>query len=92
MEVDVAMRATEGAVLYVGPDCPACATAKKFLELRGIAYVERSVEDPKVMRELVAITGKTAVPVLELPGGELLVGWDPRRWMRALDPEGVIVE
>jgi glutaredoxin len=86
------MRAQELAVLYVGPQCPACVTAKKFLELQGIFYEERSVEDPKVMRELLAITGKTTVPVLELPDGELLVGWDPRRWIRALDPEGVIVE
>ena len=79
-------------VLYVGPECPACETAKKFLELRGIAYEERSVEDPGVMEELLAITGKTTVPVLDLPTGELLIGWEPRRWARALDPEGVIVE
>ncbi len=79
-------------VLYVGPACPACFTAKKFLELRGIAYEERSVEDPRVMEDLLAITGKTTVPVLELPTGELLIGWEPRRWARALapapDPEG----
>ena len=75
-------------VLYVGPECPACHTAKRFLELRGIAYEERSVEDPRVMRELLAITGKTTVPVLDLPTGELLIGWEPRRWARALDPEG----
>jgi len=86
------MRATELAVLYVGPECPACETAKKFLELRGIAYEERSVEDPKVMKELLSITGKTTVPVLELPDGGLLVGWDSRRWIRALDPEGVLYE
>jgi glutaredoxin len=79
-------------VLYVGPECPACLAAKKFLELRGIAYVERSVEDPQVMEELLAITGKTTVPALDLPTGELLIGWDPRRWIRALDSEGVGVE
>jgi len=86
------MRATEPLVLYVGPDCVACEEARRFLKLRGIAYEERSVEDPKVMEELLVITGKTTVPVLELPDGELLVGWDPRRWIRALDPDGVIVE
>jgi glutaredoxin len=86
------MRATELPVLYVGPECPACQTAKKFLELQGIVYRERSVEDPKALQELLVITGKTTVPVLELPDGELLVGWDPRRWIRALDPEGVIIE
>jgi glutaredoxin len=78
--------------LYTGHNCAACETARAFLNLRGIAYEERSIEDPKVMRELVAITGKTTVPVLELPDGELLIGWDPRRWIRALDPEGVIIE
>jgi len=74
-------------VLYVGPHCPACETARTFLELRGIAYEERSIEEPRVREELLAITGKTTVPVLELPTGELLVGWDPRRWARALEVE-----
>ncbi len=79
-------------VLYVGPECPACETARTFLELRGIVHEERSIEDPKVMRELVAITGKTTVPVLELPDGELLIGWDARRWAKVLDPEGAVLE
>ncbi len=79
-------------VLYVGANCPACETARMFLNLRGIAYEERSIEDPQVMRELLSITGKTTVPVLSLPDGDLLIGWDARRWIRRLDPEGVIVE
>lgn len=73
------------AVLYTGPNCAPCESARQWLVDRGVEFEERSVADPKTRRELLAITGKTTVPVLELSNGDLLVGWNPRAWALRLD-------
>lgn len=75
------------AVLYTGPDCAPCRSARQWLLDRGMDFEERCVTDPKTRRELLAITGKTTVPVLELTDGDLLIGWNPKAWARRLDPE-----
>ena len=73
------------AILYTGPDCTPCRAARQWLLDRGVDFEERSVADPKARRELLAITGKTTVPVLEFAHGELLIGWNPRAWAQRLD-------
>lgn len=74
----------ETLTLYTGPDCTPCRSARQWLVDRGFAFEERTVDDPKTRRELLAITGKTTVPVLELSDGDLLVGWNPRAWAQRL--------
>jgi glutaredoxin 3 len=37
--------------IFTGPNCAYCTAAKKLLEDRRLAYVERDVGDPAVMAE-----------------------------------------
>jgi len=39
--------------LYTTPNCPRCRALKKWLEQRGIDFVERNLSDPKVMTDLI---------------------------------------
>ena len=55
--------------LYVVPDCPLCARARRWLKRRGIPYAERDVGyDFGSLREMYKLTGQRLVPVFELAG------------------------
>ncbi|HEX8707443.1 MAG TPA: glutaredoxin family protein [Pyrinomonadaceae bacterium] len=59
--------------LYVVPDCPLCARARRWLESHAIAYVERDVaNDFGALRAMHRLTRQRFVPVFEA-GGRALV-------------------
>ncbi len=58
--------------------------AKEFLSSHGIAYTDRNIADDAAARdELVARTGRTAVPVITVDD-QVIVGFDRGRLRRLL--------
>ncbi|MEJ5378164.1 MAG: glutaredoxin family protein [bacterium] len=65
--------------IYTTPTCPWCKKAKEFLSQRGVNYTEMDVSsDPRVLEELVKVSGVRSVPVITC-GTDVLVGFDPAR-------------
>jgi glutaredoxin len=59
--------------LYVVPDCPLCARARRWLEQHGIEYAERDVaSDFGALRAMHRLTGQRFVPVYEARGRALV--------------------
>lgn len=55
--------------LYVVPGCPLCTDARRWLEQRGIEYVERDVlNDYAALRSMYRLTRQGLVPVFEKQG------------------------
>ena len=64
---------TLSVTLYVVPDCPLCARARRWLERHGVEYAERDVaNDFGALRAMYKLTGQRLVPVFEA-GGRALV-------------------
>lgn len=64
----------DGVVLYYAEWCGYCAKAQAWLDANDIAYEKRNVDEPKYNKELVDVTGRTAIPVLKI-GEELIRGF-----------------
>jgi glutaredoxin 3 len=63
-------------VIYTTPACPYCKYAKEFLSQKGVFYTEKDVStDPAARDEMIALTGKSAVPVVVIDG-EPIVGFN----------------
>ena len=59
--------------LYVVPDCPLCASARRWLERHGIEYMERDVaNDFGALRAMHRLTRQRLVPVFEVNGRALV--------------------
>jgi glutaredoxin len=71
-------------ILYATSWCPACRTAREFMNGKGIPFVEKDIEkDPSAATELMqkakaAGISASGVPVLEV-GGTLMQGFDAER-------------
>jgi len=62
-------------IVYSGPGCPACGTAKAYLRRSGIAFREVNiVHDPRAAERLVRRSGQMAVPQIDIDG-HLVVGF-----------------
>ena len=71
-------------VVYSGPGCPACGTAKAYLRRRGINF--RTVDiarDQRAAERLVRRSGRMAVPQIDIDG-HLVVGFDQAKIDRLL--------
>ena len=71
-------------VVYSGPGCPACGTAKAYLRKRGISF--RTVDiarDQRAAERLVKRSGQMAVPQIDIDG-HLVVGFDQAKIDRLL--------
>ncbi len=75
--------ASNTLVLYSADWCPICLRAKDYLDDRGIDYEERDVDEPEWKQELVAKTGRRAIPVFEF-GGRILSGFRPEALERLI--------
>ena len=72
-------------IVYSTVWCPWCKRVKEFLEENNIEFEERNVElNYKWAEELVAKSGQTGVPVIDVDG-EIIVGFDELALRRALD-------
>jgi glutaredoxin len=73
-----------GVVLYSAEWCGACKKAKRHLDRRGVDYQERDVDVPHHAEGLLRLTGRRAVPVLDV-GGQVLTGFSARDYDALID-------
>jgi glutaredoxin 3 len=69
-------RRREVVLFYTASWCGVCKYVRAHLEKRGIAYDERSIDDPDVKRELAGKIGAVYVPVVEYEG-QHIIGYRP---------------
>jgi len=63
-------------IVYSGPGCPACGTAKTYLRQRGIFFREIDISrDQHAAERLIQRSGQRAVPQIDIDG-HLIVGFD----------------
>ena len=71
-------------IVYSGPGCPACGTAKAYLRRRGVAFREVDIaRDQHAAQSLVRRSGQMAVPQIDIDG-HLVVGFDQAKIDRIL--------
>lgn len=71
-------------IIYTTPTCQYCGVAKQFLAERGIGFTECDISrDQKKMVEIVSLTGRASVPVIEIDG-DFIVGFDRNRLVKKL--------
>ena len=55
--------------LFIKPYCSWCHRAEHWLDKRGVAYESLDVmDDPKLMKEMIALSGQDLAPVIEVDG------------------------
>jgi glutaredoxin-like YruB-family protein len=63
-------------IVYSGPGCPACGSAKAYLRRQGISFREVDIaRDQNAAQSLVRRSGQMAVPQIDIDG-QLIVGFD----------------
>jgi glutaredoxin len=63
-------------MLYTKPDCPYCDAARRYLDERGVAYLERDITtDPAAGEQVAAITGGPLTVPITVEDGEVRVGF-----------------
>jgi glutaredoxin-like YruB-family protein len=71
-------------IVYSGPGCPACGTAKAYLRRRGVSFREVDIaRDQHAAQRLVRRSGQMAVPQIDIDG-HLIVGFDRAKIDRIL--------
>jgi glutaredoxin-like YruB-family protein len=71
-------------IVYSGPGCPACGTAKAYLRRRGVSFTEVDIaRDQHAAQSLVRRSGQMAVPQIDI-NGHLIVGFDRAKIDRIL--------
>jgi glutaredoxin-like YruB-family protein len=71
-------------IVYTGQGCPACATAKAYLRLKGVGFREVDISrDQHAARRLVQHSGQMAVPQIDIDG-HIVVGVDQAKIDRLL--------
>ncbi|HZX10691.1 MAG TPA: thioredoxin family protein [Acidobacteriota bacterium] len=71
-------------VVYVGPGCPACGTAKNYLKRQGVPFREVDISrDQYAAKRLARRSGQMAVPQIDI-NGYLVVGFDKAKIDRLL--------
>lgn len=71
-------------ILYTQPRCADCETAKAWLADRGIHARIRNIRDDDQWLFAFMDTGSRVTPTLVL-GDTVLAGFDPDRWLAALE-------
>ncbi len=62
--------------VYSAPWCGFCVAAKRYLDDKGIKYIEKNVdEDRSYAEEAVQKSGQMGIPVLDIDGN-IVVGFD----------------
>jgi glutaredoxin 3 len=77
--------------VYTTPTCPYCQSLKRLLTELGLDYEERDVSaDPKAARDLILRSGQVGVPVLEVDGDDMVVGFNRQGIISLLRRKGLI--
>ena len=70
--------------LFTTPTCPYCHTLKQFLIDHNIVFKEVDAsKNESVREELIRLTGKLEVPVLEIDG-QVIAGFDREKIVKLL--------
>ncbi len=63
--------------LYSSPGCQYCILAEEFLRGKGVDFEKIDIsQNPEMAQEMIQKTGQMGVPVIEMPTGEIMVGFD----------------
>ncbi|MBP7767040.1 glutaredoxin family protein [Candidatus Saccharibacteria bacterium] len=63
-------------IIYSADWCGFCHAVKKYLDDKGVKYIEKNIEqDPKFAEECVEKSGQMGIPVTII-GNEVIVGFD----------------
>lgn len=75
-------------ILYSTPTCPYCVMAKRYLDSKGVGFVEHDVsaDRPKAI-EMIKKSEQMGVPVLDIHGA-IIVGFDQAKIDEALRNKG----
>ena len=83
-EVLAAVHATP-VLMFSTRWCPVCARARQFFQTNGIHFVDRDVEaDAAANAELKRRSGGKSIPLIEVDGQQLQVGFSERDTMQAV--------
>jgi len=64
--------------------CVYCKMAKEFLKQKNVKFEDINIEEnPEKAKEMVKLSGQTAVPVIDVEG-EIIVGFDKERLKKLL--------
>ncbi|MEJ7931974.1 glutaredoxin family protein [Ramlibacter sp. AN1015] len=74
-------------VLYAGPECPPCDSARTLLVARGIPYAERSITTAEDGNALQRVSGERSLPFLTI-GQQHVKGFAASEWHKLLDAAG----
>lgn len=75
---------SSGIVLYSAEWCGACKKAKRYLDRNGIEYEELDIDEPRHAAALLRLTGRRAVPVINV-GGRVLTGFSAQSYDALID-------
>jgi glutaredoxin 3 len=71
--------------VYSTPTCPYCKLAEMYLKKQGVEFDHIDVSvDEDAAREMIAKSGQTGVPVIEI-NGEIIIGFNKPEIDRALE-------
>jgi glutaredoxin len=83
-EVQAALRSTP-VQMFSTSWCPVCARARQFFHANGIGFVDHDVDkDPAASAELQHRSGGRAIPLIEVDGQQLRVGFSEQDTMQAV--------
>ena len=83
-QLQAAFRATP-VLMFSTTWCPVCAHARQFFQANGLAFVDHDVDkDPAANAELKRRSGGKAIPLLEIDGQQLPVGFSEDTTARAV--------
>jgi glutaredoxin len=74
-------------ILYYAEWCQYCHRAKRHLERRGIPFELRDVDVPAAKAEMIAKTGQSGIPVIEVDG-RIMKGYSEKRLDHMLSTSG----
>jgi len=74
-------------VLYAGPECQPCDTARAFLKSRNVPFTERSISTHDDLDAYHKLGGKNVLPAATV-GRQMLQGFEPGAWSEALAVAG----
>lgn len=84
------MAESVSVTIYSAPWCAFCHMAKQYLTSKKIDYKDIDVEqNPDAAREMVAKTGQTGIPVIQI-GEATIIGFDRPRIDSALEQYNLI--